>query len=191
MEKSSFVYENPEFYFKNARDFDVLFCVGSGWISRLIMWFTKGAFSHVALICIWDGVVYVMEAQKDGFRLKKPDEWVREYNYKFVVVRKNVINGDLANMKRKRALMLGTRYDYYSFIVSFPRQKWIRFVNRFRKYKIQDYPSLSTEKVIRKVFCSESILYIFGLIKTMLSPSETLPYMLENGFEIITVTKPK
>lgn len=191
MNNQSYFFENHHEYFEQAQDFDILFCVGSGWISKLIMWFTKGSFSHVATVCVLDGVVYVMEAQSDGFRLKMPIDWSMKYNYKFIVVRKSYINGELPKMKQRRALMLGTRYDYYSFIVSFPRQKWIRFVNRFRKYKIQDYPSLSTEKVIRKVFCSESILYIFGLLKTMLSPSETLPYMLENGFEIITVTKPK
>ena len=190
MNNQSYNFENHHVYFSQAHDFDILFCVGSGFISKLIMWFTKGSFSHVAMVCNFDGVAYVMEAQKNGFRLKKPIDWSNKYNYKFIVVRKNHINGELSKMKQRRALMLGTRYDYYSFIVSFPRQKWIRFINRFRKYKIQDYPSINSGKVIRKVFCSESILYIFGLLKTMLSPSEALPYMLENGFSIVTISKP-
>jgi hypothetical protein len=69
---------------------DILHCTGKRPLSKLIRFFTKSKFSHTALfIRIWDQP-YVIDAQKDGVNVRPWEEWIKEYDYSFIVSRSSL-----------------------------------------------------------------------------------------------------
>jgi len=94
---------------------DVLVCRGKSIISKLIMFFTRGEFSHTALfVSVWDqpGVI---EAQKNGVNFKMWDVWKKKWNYDFVVFRYAGPFDDHALMMRAFNECGETKYDFYTF----------------------------------------------------------------------------
>lgn len=66
---------------------DILHCSRNTLVSRLIMWFTKGKYSHTAVAVECWGQIYIVDAQSDGVQPKPLEHWIKKYKYKVIVAR--------------------------------------------------------------------------------------------------------
>lgn len=94
---------------------DILHCKGSSLISRLIMRFTKGKYSHTAIVVECWGIICIVEAQNNGVNLKSYNSWVKKYNYNYVISRPLLV--DKHDFSKKILSKIGvTSYDFKSLI---------------------------------------------------------------------------
>jgi len=162
----------------------VLSCIGSGFIPRLIKWFTKGKFSHTAILFHYGNEVLILDAQKGGFEFKTVDKWIQVYNYQFVALKCPYGSLRKHSISQKAMLLIGKEYDFTSFLFRFPRQKLIRFFNKFRRYKKVEQPAITEESMIKKLYCSEVVSHLYGFPIPIISPSELHHLLMKNGFEL-------
>ena len=103
---------------------DILICTSDRIIPRIIKWATKSKWSHTAQY--FDGGI--LEAQNKGVHFLMYDEWVKRYNYEYIIYRRRIIS--LEQLKERAFSKLGnTGYDYISFVIKHPIKlltgKWI------------------------------------------------------------------
>lgn len=110
------------------QDGDVLICTSNRIIPRLIKWATKSKWTHSCQYFIKDGTEGILEAQEKGVHFLTYEDWVKRYNYEYIVYRRRIIN--LEQLKEKAFSKLGnTGYDYVSFMIKQPIKlltgKWV------------------------------------------------------------------
>ena len=103
----------------NFKDGDILICTSNRIIPSLIKNATKSKWTHTAQVFnCWD-IVGVIEAQAGGIHWMPFDEWVKKYNYQFIVYRRNVLK-PIELAQRAFSKLGHTAYDYHSFVIRQP-----------------------------------------------------------------------
>ncbi len=108
--------KNPDL--SKIKEGDLIICIGKSWISKAIMFFTKGIFSHTAYASSAWGNFGVIEAQRNGVNFKIWEVWRRKWNYDFVVFREvEPLNSRQLKAETKKAFSVcgETKYDYFTF----------------------------------------------------------------------------
>jgi len=110
------------------QDGDVLICTSDRFIPTIIKLATKSKWTHTAQYFIKDGVEGVLEAQGKGVHFLEYNDWVKRYNYEYIIYRRRIINID--QLKERAFSKLGnTGYDYVSFAIKQPIKlltgKWV------------------------------------------------------------------
>ena len=108
----------------------ILHCSGKSLLSRLIMRFTKGKFSHTAIVLEIGGKVCVVGAQNNGVNIREFKEWQNEFKYKYSVsipIYQAFNKEEIANKILSKVGV--TKYDYFSLLIAQPfyllTRKWI------------------------------------------------------------------
>lgn len=156
-------------------------------LSKAISIITKGSFSHTGTFLVLGGIVFVVDAQKDGFNPRLFEEWTDEYGYEYVVYR--APNSNPSEKQDKILALCGTDYDLEGLLIRQPRKYWIRFTNRFRKLFRKP---LKAEWIHKgeaegfKMTCSEAIMRIEGAEGwESMSPQEAFEYQMSHGYGFI------
>lgn len=151
------------------------FSSSNDWLSKLIRVFTRGKVSH-AFLAYDDPVIgckMVMEAQWDGFHLKKLSKSPSSSGEMILIQPKH----DISQLPKICSDWLGDPYDYSGFLGAIPVMI-SRFYNKKSKNMISD---------AKAKFCSEAIS--LGLQKInypgsdKLIPDQTTPQDLLAFFE--------
>lgn len=169
---------------KDLKDFDVLFCVGDGVLSKAITTATQSEFSHVAHFRLINGKPYIVDAQKNGLTAKPWDAWVNKFNYRFVVLREpNLTALKLANYEEREFDLLGTRYDYESLGFRHPKKIITNILNRFRKKQKDGWKERTDEQEVKRLYCSEHIATVRGFAEKQLTPQEVFTECIVRGYK--------
>jgi hypothetical protein len=156
---------------------DVLHCQGKGLIARGIMKFTKSEISHTALYLeIW-GQPFIIDAQKDGTNPRPFFEWVRKYDYKFIITRPPQ-HYDVNEISKKALSVSGiTPYNVGDLILRFPiyilTGRWLKLKRSNNK---------------KRKTCGGFVSWVYNepyYYKN--SPSELYKKLIDRGFEIIKI----
>jgi len=149
---------------------DLIFCNRDTLLSRIIRWFTKSEFSHVAVVIeVW-GQLYIIDAQKDGVQLRRMDAWLKKYKYKDLRVGRRLgqLNEHAFAMRAMTKCGV-TRYDIWSLIFRQPIHiltgKWIgktkdddlMYCSDFAGWShfIEDYEKMSPQDLYNHTLYSE------------------------------------
>ena len=114
------------------KPFDILSCQGSSLISKGIRLFTGSKTTHTAQVVSCWGQLYVVDAQKNGVNPKPYDEWMKKYNYKYIIHRPKLkqlkLNEENFNIRAFSKVGV-KKYDFFSLVVRQPlfilTGKWI------------------------------------------------------------------
>jgi len=154
---------------------DVLHCRGKSLLSRIIRWATKSQINHTALfIWIW-GEPYIIDAQDNGVNVKPFGEWVKEYNYNFVAMRRPRVIAEKKIATKAMSKVGLTAYDFEGLILKQPIELLTGKWNKKPSNKEQD-----------KMYCSEFVSWVYGLDDSYrMSPKDFLDYCNENEWDTI------
>ena len=168
----------------DLQDFDVLFCVGDGILSKAITTATASDFSHAAHFRLINGKAYVVDAQKNGLSARPWDEWVKEFDYRFIALREtNLTALKLATYNQLEFDLLGTRYDFESLAIRHPKKIITRLLNKVRKNQNDDWKERPESKEIKRLYCSEHIATVRGFAEKQLTPKELLTECMVRGYK--------
>lgn len=149
---------------------DIFHCTGRGIIAKGIMKATKSKVSHSALfIEIW-GKPYIIDAQKDGVNLRPFDEWVKMYNYKYIVHR-YPNEFDRKEFALKAMTKIGnTAYDFEGLLIKQPIEL---LTGKYRRKGNEE----------NKMYCSEYVAWCYGINESYrMSPEDLLQWCNKNKF---------
>jgi len=152
--------ENFKFNSTNTDTFnhlDILFTRRDKWLSRQIRRFTRSNWSHVAIVLNYNGVIFVVDSQKNGTNIKEFSVWMDQYKYEFIRVRRwdwstRPYKGQVIDRIHK--VMGVTGYDFKSLLIKQPiyllTGKWLGKKN---------------EAATKRMYCSEFVAYAFNMNK--------------------------
>jgi len=153
---------------------DILHCSSDRLIGKLIRKFTKSTFSHSAIfISIW-GCPYVIEAQNNGVNVKPWDEWIKKYDYKFVVTRNPLLNNETQFAVNAMTKVGLTAYDFEGLLL---RQPWYLITGKWRN---------RGNKESNKMYCSEYVAWAHGIEDYFKMSPESLWEFSKNNHTLIT-----
>lgn len=72
---------------KNLTTGDILHCKGKRLLSKMIGFATRSEFTHTAIVKIEEGVVFIVEMQRNGCEPKTYENWQATYGYKYIATR--------------------------------------------------------------------------------------------------------
>lgn len=99
----------------------ILHCYRKTILSRLIRLFTKSIYSHTAVLFEWYGVLYVIDAQKDGVKIRTFEDWTRKYGYGYDAHELTSDKYDITDIvSRLRSKDGKTKYDVVSLVFRQP-----------------------------------------------------------------------
>lgn len=152
----------------NLKNGDILICKGKSWISRMIMKFTKGTWSHSALYATVWGASGVIEAQKNGVNHKLWGVWRWKWDYDYVVFR-NIHEFNEKELMLKAFSKCGeTKYDFKTFILRIPFRL---FGGKNKERKNED----------RKMICSEFTSWVWNIEGWyQMTPQEQYDYLINS-----------
>lgn len=152
---------------------DILHCSSNGFIGRSIKWATKSPINHSALfIEVW-GKPYIIDSQKDGTNLRPFDEWVKKYEYKYIVHRDITLSDEhKRNLSIKALSKSGnTAYDFAGLLIRQP----IRLITGKWKYK--------GKKETDRMYCSEFVSWVHNISSSYrMTPKDLYIYCLSEGY---------
>lgn len=162
---------------------DVLHCTGSSLLARLIRKFTKSKFSHTAFVVECWGQIYIVDAQRDGVNPRPFEEWVKKYNYSYVVSRKKNPHKDYGDWISIQAFKKvgSTPYDFASLLFWYPLYiltgKW--------------HGKTSRKNNDKRLYCSEYVGWLVGIPDYWAaSPQEVYDYCIRHN-AYLTFSFPK
>ena len=133
---------------------DILHCQGNRILSKLISRFTKSKLSHSALIVVLDGIVFVADSQRNGTHLRRYEEWMEKYDYRFFISR---LDCELTPVQKERItyrVFSTVGFVSYDFKSLFIKQPWYLLTGRWRVK-----PKHKEEK---RFYCSEFVAFVIG-----------------------------
>ena len=135
----------------NLKPGDILICKGNSWISKGIMFVTRGKWSHTALYTeVW-GQPGIIEAQRNGVNFKLWDVWESKWGYTYKVYRYNFDFNEKGLMIKAFSKCGETKYDFWKFLFRIPRKMF------FGKWKDKG------EKEDDKLICSAFTGWVWDL----------------------------
>lgn len=153
--------------------------------SWLIYVVTKGKYTHTASFIRYGRQLFVIDAQKDGFKPKHFDVWLKEYNYKFEIKRKVIFDAEA--FKEKAEELYSTPYDKKNFVFRHPLKAFRKWINKFRRNKLVLWKEKDSEK-FKEVTCSEAIAYLHGEVGAeSLTPSEYEALQVSPNYIKVTI----
>jgi hypothetical protein len=153
---------------------DVLHCTRDKLLSRIIRAATHSKFNHTALFLEIEGQPFIMDAQKDGVNLRPFAEWQEDYDYSYLVHRREELSKDIVNLKafvvRAMSKSGNTRYDYSSLIIKQPLELI------FKKWHVRPHED-------ERMYCSEFVMWCYGAPECYrMSPQDAYEWCARNGF---------
>lgn len=151
---------------------DVLHCMGSGLLSRIIGFFTKSEITHSAMVIeVW-GMICVIDAQADGVNIRPFDEWEKKYNYKWICTRP--VYQQYLDQKsiaiRATSKSGSTAYDFNGLLIRHP----FRLISNRYKMRFRE-----TEKM----YCSEFVAWVYNIPHFYrLTPNDLFKYCVSHEF---------
>ena len=97
---------------------DILMCKRDSFLSGVIRNATKSEWSHTAIIIeIW-GRLYIVDMQSRGIELNTFDDWVKKWNYDYIIWRYKNANASYEKIAKRAVSKVGkrTKYDYITFL---------------------------------------------------------------------------
>jgi hypothetical protein len=165
------------------QDFDILFCVGDGLLSKAITTIANSEFSHAGHFRLINGKPYVVDAQREGLTAKPWDEWVERFNYKFIVMRETTMTEEKRKQYEEIEFdLLGTRYDFESLVIRHPRKRFIDLLNRICKKKRDNWNEKSKDKERKRLYCTEHVALVRGFENAQPTPKDLLFETIEKGY---------
>ena len=162
----------------NLKKGDILHCTSNGWLGKAIQFFTRSRINHTALVLeVWNEL-YIIDSQRDGTNLRKAEDWIKEFNYKYIISRPKNQKDIYLNNISKRALSKSgiTPYDFKSLF-------WYQPVYQITgNWKGKEGPDAEG-----KMYCSEYVAWVYELKNWWkLSPQDVFDYMYRSKqFDII------
>ena len=134
------------------RDMDVLLFKGNGWVSNIIKWKTKSAYSHAGLVAWWGDRLMVLEAVGNGVRATPISYNLTKYKGGIDYFRcSEYLSGPIrAGMLSFAQKQLGKEYDHKR-LIGF-------FIKLMLNKPLQQSESI---KVPSTFFCSEYVAEIY------------------------------
>ena len=135
---------------ESLKNGDILHCYSTGFLPRMIRWFTGSRVNHTALVIELFDKLYVVDSQADGTNLRTVEGWDKKYGYNYLIHRTPLFTEE----QREKALsVIGTTpYDFKSLL-------WYQPVyiltGRWRGRRGTD-----AEK---RMYCSEYVAWVFDL----------------------------
>jgi hypothetical protein len=161
------------------KDGDILICRGKSELSEAIMLATRSNWSHTAQVMYINGILCVVDAQKEGFFPRRFDMWDLEFRYDFEVYRSKTLF-DINDYHEIIAEMLGANYSYKHLAIGFWRK-------------------LILGKEVKKKFgndnkyvCGEATMTFLKRLGFNVAnpenytPNDVRDWCIANGFELIT-----
>lgn len=149
---------------------DILLCEGRGLIAKGISLFTKSRTTHTANAINFDGMIYILDAQRKGVQMLPFERWQKIYNYKFTTYEKLFI-ADREVWEKKFILkafnQLGKKYDYELLLREFP-------ISILKKNDVKD-----KFRANGKFICSELTAWLHG----WKNPEDFSPKMVEEALK--------
>ena len=159
---------------------DIGICRGKRFLSRAIMFATGSKWSHACLFYWQNGTLMVADSQKDGFNGKTFDNWVKDFDYEFKVLRSNKRSTDIED--KIKSILGTTPYDFESLFFRQPRKIIVMTLNRFRANDKQPWKDRGTGEDDR-MYCSESCAFCLGIKSAeRMSPEDLNNYAELNNF---------
>ena len=154
---------------------DVLHCRGKSWLSKAIRWATKSEINHTALfIWIWCEP-YIIDAQDNGVNVKPFENWVKEYQYNFIIQRRPKVIAEKKIAVKAMSKVGLTAYDFEGLIIKQPIELLTGKWNKKPLNHEQD-----------KMYCSEFVSWVYGIEESYrYSPKDFLDYCEKNNWETI------
>jgi hypothetical protein len=148
---------------------DILICKGKSWITKGILFVTKGKWSHTALYAeVWNqpGVI---EAQRNGVNFKLWDVWREKWGYEYIVFRP-IFQFDEKEIMLKAFSKCGeTKYDFWKFLIRIPKKLF------FNKWKDKGH------REDNKLICSAFTGWVWDLPNWQsMTPHEQFIYLSNN-----------
>jgi len=156
---------------------DILHCSGKGTLSKLIRFFTKSKISHTAVfIEVW-GKPYIIDAQKDGVNVRPYDEWMKTFQYDFIVTRFLAPLDEKAYCIKAMSMSGHTAYDFKGLLIKHP---WKLITGN---YKRERNPT-------ERMYCSEYVAWTYGITDFYrLTPKDLYARCILNGCNIVFLHK--
>lgn len=155
------------------KDGDVLHCRGNRFLSKIIKWFMKSRITHTALVVELNGLLFVVDSQRDGTQLRLFDEWQRKYKYTFFISRNTCYTGKEGayyHVDRVFSSIGFKPYDFASLLIHQPRYiitgKW---------------PTRTKEREDNRFYCSEFVSYVLGIPEYYKQSPEDLLQILKSN----------
>lgn len=157
---------------------DVFHCTGKGFFSKSIRIMTASSVSHTA-IAIWVGDnLCIADAQKDGFQIRKFENWQIDFGYTFKVTRTR--ESKLEIRDRILSLVGTSPYDFESLILRQPKKIATTLLNKVRINDKEPW-KYRGEKENKRLYCSEAVALCLGLPESyQMSPGELYDYCKTN-----------
>jgi hypothetical protein len=161
----------------NLQDGDILICRGKSELSEAIMLATKSNWSHTAQVQYVNGILCIVDAQKEGFFPRRFDMWDMEFKYTFEVYRAPKL--DKYKYHEIITEMYGANYSFKMLIVGFIPK--LLFGKDVKKKYGED----------NKYVCGEATMRIIKMLgDNVLKPENYTPndvreWCIKNNFELI------
>ena len=152
---------------------DILHCRGRKWLAKAIMKFTRGRWSHTAVVVECWGQIYIVDAQLNGVNARPYEEWVKEFNYEYKVSRPKFQIEPKDFSIRAFTKVGSTKYDVISLIWHQP----LYIITGKWNGKTRD-------NATGRMYCSEYVGWLYNMPKWWeLSPQDLYLNCLEPGYD--------
>jgi hypothetical protein len=134
------------------RDADVLLFKGSGWVSNIIKWKTKSAYSHAGLVAWWGDRLMVLEAVGNGVRATPISYNLQKYSggidyYRCTIELSDPLRQSMLSFAQQQ---LGKEYSFRRLVGFF-----------FKLILNKPLEQCESAKVPSTFFCSEYVAEVY------------------------------
>ena len=148
---------------------DVLICVGKSELSKTILKATNGTYSHTAqVIDNKNGKTVIFEAQADGCDEIDFHDWLKKWDYDFIVFRNP--NENARNLSNWFLQFKGVKYDKKGFAVGLLKSLF-RFKRMSEKYRNNGY-----------FWCSELTMKPYVENPEQYTPQKVYEWLIANNW---------
>ena len=152
---------------KQIKDGDILHCKSNSVLSKLIRYFTKGRYSHTALVISLEGILFIVDSQHDGTRIRTFEAWKNTYNYKYKISRPLDPKQKLLQEVKE---YINTSYGYGDML----RHLFLSYTGIW----------LGSKRESKHLICSEFVMRIYGMKDAYrANPTDAYIWCLENDFK--------
>ena len=154
---------------------DILHCMSNGWLAKLIKFFTKSKINHTAIVLKINYNLFISDAQIKGVYPIPLQDWIKKYNYKYIISRP--VNWNERYKNRAINRWGKTSYDFLSLLY----QAWYSFTGK--------WIGKTKEGAKKRMYCSEYVGYIFNFPEWWeMSPANIYEYT-KNNTNFVTIPK--
>lgn len=176
---------------ENVQDFDFFVSMGNGFVSNGIKAFTgarkhkdeDGFFpTHAGHFRKINGELFIVDAQKDGYNPKPLQAHLNEYDYSFVIYRKNFTPEELIQLEQIEFALIGLEYDFESLVLRHPRKRILEVAEKLSGKDFDEWKERTEEEEKRRLYCSEAEATLLQFENNQVTPFEFQNQLKEEEF---------